>query len=470
MKSSNLLLPVQKIQLIQYQSKTPFQKFLLIIQFYIHWIKEWSYYWLMKSKQSMIEFVNEFVNDTNIIIEKMSGIQIINKSNKKNTFYIERNVPETINQFMMNEYKRWEALALKVVISRNDNIKNLCIGNGNIDECYYDEKQFKDVYMESILQENKEMEKKWESKIMMTWVPMIGNVIMYYDFYKMAFCYFCDTDGVNYNIMNACVMKYVMSFQCMDLFVDELIYISGEQDEPKIAWTTPLLKIQKIIDDFHLDIDDEVPNHRDIYSKPVLQSSNSKKGIELFAKFKQYRTEPINKETIKIRNKIIYKGRIREFKTCEKKCVFVRVKEPVKEPVNKDYEKKIKNIMYQNWDDDNEGEESEKEGEEGEESEESEESEKEGEEEYGEEGEEEYGEEGEEGEKEGEEEYGEESAENEEEKEQDNKINISIDELLYANRSKTLLDWKTIKEMDENENNNNNNNKISYKYFKNLKA
>jgi len=429
--------------------KTPFQKIMWNINYFVNWLIEWFHYWVNFLKYTITEFFSEFMNDIINTIEKSSGIKIYPNSSEKISFKTIKFVPENIHQFMYNEYKKWETMAYKVIKMRdleNNKSKKEIIdhhyqnnyGNGNIDDCFYDEKQFKDVYMESILQENKAMEKKWESKIMMTWVPMIGNVIMYYDFYKMAFCYFCDTDGVNYNIMNACVMKYVMTFKCMDLFMDELIYISSEEDESKIAWTTPLLKIQKIIDDFHLDIDDEVPNHRDIYSKPVSQSSNSKKGMELFAKFKQYRTEPMNKETIKIRNKIIYKGRIREFKTCEKKCVFVRV-EPVKEIANNFNENKIKNMMDENWDESED--EGEKEGDE--------ESEKEGDEES------------------------EENENGEEEKEQGNKINISIDELLYANRSKTLLDWKTIKEMDEidNENNNNhNNNKISYKYFKNLKA
>jgi hypothetical protein len=134
---------------------------------------------------------------------------------------------------------------------------------------------------------------------------MIGNVIMYYDFYKMAFCYYCDMDGVNYNVMNACVMKYVMMFHCMDLFVDELVHFSVDTDavdergdviRKKIPWTTPVLKIQKIVDDFHLDLlDSDIPNHRDIYSKVKGAGGvgggvggSSHKGSELFAKFKHH--------------------------------------------------------------------------------------------------------------------------------------------------------------------------------------
>jgi hypothetical protein len=330
---SNLLLPVQKIKLIQYQSKTPFQKFLWNLEFYIKWVTEWLYYWLCMIKKEVDVFVNEMVEDVTEIIEETFGIVLFKKEVKKVTFQAVRNVPDTINQFMNSEYHKWEILAQKLVSGRD--VSNVCgggVGNGNMDTCFYNETEFKDIYMESILQENKEMEQKWQNKTMMTWVPMIGNVIMYYDFYKMAFCYYCDMDGVNYNVMNACVMKYVMMFHCMDLFVDELVWFSVDTDavdergdviKKKIPWTTPVLKIQKIVDDFHLDLlDSEVSNHRDIYSKVKGVGGGSHKGSELFAKFKQYRSE-INVETLKIRNKIIYKGRIRDFIKVEKKCVYV---------------------------------------------------------------------------------------------------------------------------------------------------
>jgi len=348
---NNLLLPVQKIKLIQYQSKTPFQKFSWNIEYYIKWITEWLYYWLCMIRKEIDIVGNEMVEDINTILKKTFGITIFKKEMKKVTFQAVRNVPDNIHQFMNSEYQKWEILASKVVTGRDDigdvDSSARGVGNGNMDTCFYNETEFKDVYMESILQENKEMEQKWKNKTMMTWVPMIGNVIMYYDFYKMAFCYYCDMDGVNYNMMNACVMKYVMMFHCMDLFVDELMWFSvdtdavderGDMIRKKMPWTSPVLKIQKIVDDFHLDLlDSEVPNHRDIYSQ-VKKGGDSRKGSELFAKFKQYRSE-INVETLKIRNKIIYKGRIRDFITIEKKCVYVNSDEEniSKKNLNFDY-------------------------------------------------------------------------------------------------------------------------------------
>jgi hypothetical protein len=418
----NLLLPVQKIKLIQYQSKTPFQKFLWMVEFYINWVTDWLSYWLCIVRKEVNIIGNEIMEDVNIIIEKTFGFKIFKKEMKKVTFQAVRNVPDTINQFMNTEYQKWDILASKVVLSRGDGCVG--VGNGNIDTCFYNETEFKDVYMESILQENKVMEQKWQNKTMMTWVPMIGNVIMYYDFYKMAFCYYCDMDGVNYNVMNACVMKYVIMFHCMDLFVDELIHFSVDMDavdergdviRKKIPWTTPLLKIQKIVDDFHLDLlDSDIPNHRDIYAKAKggVGDSGSRKGTELFAKFKQYRSE-INVESLKIRNKIIYKGRIRDFIKVEKKCVYNYVGDSDNVISVEDIDLDI--ISSRNRLSDSESESIEEGVEEGIEK---------------------------------------------------NKINLSIDEILYTNKIQNLIDWDYLKEPDT-EANKKQYRQFSYKDFKN---
>jgi hypothetical protein len=45
---------------------------------------------------------------------------------------------------------------------------------------------------------------------------------MYYDTYNHAFAYAAD-QNMPYTILNACAMKYVLSFQCFDFFVDTTI-------------------------------------------------------------------------------------------------------------------------------------------------------------------------------------------------------------------------------------------------------
>jgi len=217
----------------------------------------------------------------------------------------------------------------------------------------------------------------------------------------------------------------------------------------KVPWTTPVLKIQKIVDDFHLDLlDSDIPNHRDIYSKVKGVGGGvgggSHKGTELFAKFKQYRSE-INVETLKIRNKIIYKGRIRDFIKVEKKCVYIsggdisefgNSKKDLKlDVISRNRLSDSESESLEDCDEDNMlrtidslnniiKEEEDRDGNE----------------------------------------YGDVDTD---EKSQENKkkINLSIDEILYTHKIQNLIDWEYLKEPDS-ENNKNQIHTISYKDFK----
>ena len=45
---------------------------------------------------------------------------------------------------------------------------------------------------------------------------------MYYDIFKHAFAYASD-NYIPYSVLNACAMKYVVTFRCIDFFVDSTI-------------------------------------------------------------------------------------------------------------------------------------------------------------------------------------------------------------------------------------------------------
>jgi len=87
--------------------------------------------------------------------------------------------------------------------------------NSNMDEEFYS----KDAYQSIIKTENNRLEQEWKRRILFENTPR-GNVIMYYDPYKLAFAYYCDTSSMPYNLLNAVAMKYVLSFHCTHLFVD----------------------------------------------------------------------------------------------------------------------------------------------------------------------------------------------------------------------------------------------------------
>lgn len=81
--------------------------------------------------------------------------------------------------------------------------------NLNIDPDLYRDKNNHDPIVENA----------WKSRILFQ-NTVQGNVIMYYDIYKLAFVYYSDMQ-VSYKWLNYCAMKYVRMFFCRDFFVDD---------------------------------------------------------------------------------------------------------------------------------------------------------------------------------------------------------------------------------------------------------
>lgn len=89
--------------------------------------------------------------------------------------------------------------------------------NYNIHNVFYSKNQ----YQEMLKDPNNKEEKQWKTRVLIEHTPR-GNVIMYYDPYKLGFTYYSD-QHITYNILNAIAMKYVLKFQCRDFFMDEQI-------------------------------------------------------------------------------------------------------------------------------------------------------------------------------------------------------------------------------------------------------
>ena len=97
----------------------------------------------------------------------------------------------------------------------NKSIKNKEKWNENIDPCCYSIDFLQDL---TTLDENNELELQWKRRLLQQTTPR-GNIIMYYDFYKQAFAYVSDQQ-MPYTVLNACAMKYIRIFRCLDFFVD----------------------------------------------------------------------------------------------------------------------------------------------------------------------------------------------------------------------------------------------------------
>jgi hypothetical protein len=178
--------------------------------------------------------------------------------------------------------------------------------NTNMDPCLYDRKECTELMIDP---EN-DLEKKWRTRILFETTPR-GNIIMHYNPFKNAFAYYCDNASLPYPILNAVVMKYVLVYRCIDLFIDE--HVSGEHPSQLIQ----LIK----------DYDKEQDKKPDT-EKLALPKSKA------FAKFKNYSkaatdtSDPKKSEytTPKMINSIVYIGKIANFsfiqKSSKKKAGF----------------------------------------------------------------------------------------------------------------------------------------------------
>ena len=93
--------------------------------------------------------------------------------------------------------------------------------NINIDDRMYS----LDSFQKLIIDETNELEPEWKRRLLMESTPR-GNIIMFYDIYKQAFAYVSD-QHMNYSILNACAMKYVQIYNCLDFFIDGNVLPEG---------------------------------------------------------------------------------------------------------------------------------------------------------------------------------------------------------------------------------------------------
>jgi hypothetical protein len=112
----------------------------------------------------------------------------------------------------------------------------------HIDPLFYS----KEKYRESILLNPRNpIEELWKSRVLYESTPR-GNIIMYYDAYKMGFSYHCDTNGLPYSFLNLIAMRYVSVFKCLDFFVDTEVFESPlvnihkeKESPPRISSSSP---------------------------------------------------------------------------------------------------------------------------------------------------------------------------------------------------------------------------------------
>ena len=177
--------------------------------------------------------------------------------------------------------------------------------NFNIDDCFYN----KESYTEMIEDVNNEIEKKWRTRIILKNTPY-GNAIMFYDVYKNGFAYYSDVH-LTYPILNSLAMNYVITFQCRDLFFDEITLPDNNRE----------LKILKMIQEIEKEKEKKPrkkgkeEDFKNIYRDKI--DEQKKKNDLPLIKLKKY-TQQKKEEKIFQTNKFIYLGKIVNFQFIQK--------------------------------------------------------------------------------------------------------------------------------------------------------
>jgi hypothetical protein len=174
--------------------------------------------------------------------------------------------------------------------------------NSNIEKDLYDYDKRKTIFSDSV----NETEKRWKSRILIEHTYR-GNVIMYYDSYRMAFAYYSDEQVVPHKALYHAAIKYVVRYRCRDFFIDMDVFPDN-----------PMIEVLKKEDEILKTKSKPTYNPEGEIKKPV--KKEKEKPNPVFAKLKDYRNQKDNtKDQAKDRpkdhpfsNKFVRMG-----KTCE---------------------------------------------------------------------------------------------------------------------------------------------------------
>jgi hypothetical protein len=90
------------------------------------------------------------------------------------------------------------------------------MANANIQEELYINDKRKTLLEDA----NNPTEKLWSSRILIVHTQTGGNIMMYYNCFKMAFAYYSDSQMLSNKDLYYAAMKYVVQFRCRDFLID----------------------------------------------------------------------------------------------------------------------------------------------------------------------------------------------------------------------------------------------------------
>ncbi len=170
--------------------------------------------------------------------------------------------------------------------------------NSNINADLYDNSARKTLFAE----ENNQTEKLWKSRILFE-NTYRGNIIMYYDAFRMSFAYYSDEQIVPYKALYHAALRYVVKFRCRNFFIDMDTFPEN-----------PMIEILKKEDE-QLKTKTQMQHHGESRPKSANPNPNP-----VFAKLKTYNTETAkqNKPKHPFSNKFVRIGKMCEFNILQK--------------------------------------------------------------------------------------------------------------------------------------------------------
>lgn len=175
--------------------------------------------------------------------------------------------------------------------------------NTNINDALYDYTLRKTLFVE----ENNPTEKQWKSRLLFE-NTYRGNIIMYYDAFKMSFAYYSDEQIVPYKALYHAAIRYVVKFRCRNFFIDMETFPDN-----------PMIEVLRKEDD-SLKTKVKMNHNNDTPNPSTKPPTKQDKNNPVFARLKNYSEtkEKSNKPKYPFSNKFVRIGKLCELNILQK--------------------------------------------------------------------------------------------------------------------------------------------------------
>lgn len=184
--------------------------------------------------------------------------------------------------------------------------------NTNISADLYDYDARKTLFAE----EKNDTERLWKTRILYESTER-GNVLFYYNPYKLSFEYYSDAQIIPYNILQYVAKKYVSINRCRDFYIDmierpqnKMIVVLRKEEDAMKSKKMKVNDITKLVDKSLTNTDnvfDSLKEHRTVSKGPATKTKGT------VTKPKEIKEKPLE-----FANKYVRLGKISEFNITQK--------------------------------------------------------------------------------------------------------------------------------------------------------